>query len=194
MTSGEGRTALLLTCANGRECMGCAPCAKCGVVENRRCYDAARGYAAARRSFMPDRLTLAGERNVPVSMRDGVVLYADMYRPGGPGPYPTLLQRTPYDKGGAIAIPIILRAVSSGYAVVVQDVRGRFESDGDFYAFVNERQDGYDTLEWLVAQPWCDGNVGMFGQSYVGLTQWQAAMSGHPALKAIVPTVTAADY
>ncbi len=143
---------------------------------------------------MPDRLTLAGERNVPVSMRDGIVLYADIYRPAGPGSYPTLLQRTPYEKGGAIAIPIILRAVSSGYAVVVQDVRGRFESNGDFYAFVNERQDGYDTLEWLVAQPWCDGNVGMFGQSYVGLTQWQAAMSGHPALKAIVPTVTAADY
>ncbi|MDQ2787653.1 MAG: CocE/NonD family hydrolase [Chloroflexota bacterium] len=143
---------------------------------------------------MPDRLTLAMDRNVPVSMRDGIVLYADVYRPAGPGPYPTLLQRTPYDKSGPIAIPLILRAASSGYAVVVQDVRGRFESEGEFYAFVNERQDGYDTLEWLVAQPWCDGNVGMFGQSYVGLTQWQAAISGHPALKAIIPTVTAADY
>ena len=62
------------------------------------------------------------------------------------------------------------------------------------YPFVNERQDGYDTLDWLVAQPWCDGNVGMFGGSYVGLTQWQAAISGHPALKAIAPNVTAADY
>jgi uncharacterized protein len=143
---------------------------------------------------MPVPLTLAVDRNVSASMRDGTVLYADVYRPAGPGPYPTLLQRTPYDKGGPIAIPIILRAASSGYAVVVQDVRGRFESEGDFYAFINERQDGYDTLEWLVAQPWCDGNVGMFGQSYVGLTQWQAAMSGHPALKAIIPTVTAADY
>jgi len=143
---------------------------------------------------MPDRLTLAVDRNVPVSMRDGTALYADIYRPSGRGPYPTLLQRTPYDKGGPIAIPLILRAASSGYAVVVQDVRGRFASEGEFYAFVNERQDGYDTLEWLVAQPWCDGNVGMFGQSYVGLTQWQAAISGHPALKAIIPTVTAADY
>src|SRR5690606_24716860 len=63
-----------------------------------------------------------------------------------------------------------------------------------FYTFINERQDGYDTIEWLVSQPWCDGNVGMYGGSYVGLTQWQAALSGHPALKAIVPVVTASNY
>ncbi|MGI8687922.1 MAG: CocE/NonD family hydrolase [Thermomicrobiales bacterium] len=143
---------------------------------------------------MPDRLTLAIDRNVPVPMRDGTTLYADVYRPSGSGPHPTLLQRTPYDKGNLISIGFILRAASNGYAVIVQDVRGRFESEGRFDAFINERQDGYDTLEWLIARPWCDGNVGMFGQSYVGLTQWQAAMSGHPALKAIVPTVTAADY
>lgn len=143
---------------------------------------------------MADRLTFALERDVPVAMRDGTVLYADVYRPSGPGRYPTMLQRTPYDKGTNVAIALILRAVSTGYAVVLQDVRGRFTSEGEFYAFVNERLDGFDTLEWLVAQPWCDGNVGMFGQSYVGLTQWQAAMSGHPALKAIIPTVTAADY
>ncbi|MHB8648065.1 MAG: CocE/NonD family hydrolase [Thermomicrobiales bacterium] len=144
---------------------------------------------------MPERLTLSVDRNVPVPMRDGIVLFADVYRPAGPGPYPTLLQRTPYDKqnSGASA-PFVLRAMGSGYAVVVQDVRGRFESEGSFVAFVNERQDGYDTLEWLSAQPWCDGNVGMFGGSYVGLTQWQAAISGHPALKAIIPNVTAADY
>jgi len=125
-------------------------------------------------------------------MRDGVVLFADVYRPAGPGPYPTLLQRTPYDK--QTSTPFILRAAESGYAVVVQDVRGRFTSEGAFLAFVNERQDGYDTLEWLVAQPWCNGDIGMFGGSYVGLTQWQVAISGHPALKAIVPNITAADY
>jgi len=141
---------------------------------------------------VPERLTLSVDRNVPVAMRDGVVLFADVYRPAGPGPYPTLLQRTPYDK--QTSTPFILRAAGSGYAVVVQDVRGRFTSEGAFLAFVNERQDGYDTLDWLVAQPWCDGNVGMFGGSYVGLTQWQAAISGHPALKAIVPNITAADY
>lgn len=144
---------------------------------------------------MAERLSLSVDRNVPVPMRDGVVLFADVYRPAGPGPYPTLLQRTPYDKQntGASA-PFILRAAGSGYAVVVQDVRGRFESEGRFDAFVNERQDGYDTLEWLVAQPWCNGDAGMFGGSYVGLTQWQAALSGHPALKVIAPAITAADY
>jgi putative CocE/NonD family hydrolase len=140
-----------------------------------------------------ERLSLSVDRNVPVPMRDGVVLCADVYRPSGPGPYPALLQRTPYDKqnGGT---PFVLRAAGSGYAVVVQDARGRFESEGRFDAFVNERQDGYDTLEWLAAQPWCNGDAGMFGGSYVGLTQWQAAISGHPALKVIAPAITAADY
>ncbi|MDQ6601172.1 MAG: CocE/NonD family hydrolase [Chloroflexota bacterium] len=144
---------------------------------------------------MPERLSLAVDRNVPVPMRDGVVLFADVYRPAGPGPYPTLLTRTPYDKQNTAATaPFILRAAGRGYSVVVQDVRGRFESEGSFFPFVNERQDGYDTLEWLVAQPWCDGEIGMFGGSYVGMTQWQAAIGGHPALKTIVPNITAADY
>ena len=144
---------------------------------------------------MPDRLSLSIDRNAPVPMRDGTTLYADVYHPSGPGPYPTLLQRTPYDKQNPAAnMPFILRAMARGYAIVVQDVRGRFESEGAFRAFVNERQDGYDTIEWLVAQPWCNGAVGMFGGSYVGLTQWQAAISGHPALKALAPSITAADY
>ncbi len=110
------------------------------------------------------------------------------------GPHPTLLTRTPYDKALRGPAPFVVRAATAGYAVVIQDVRGRFTSEGPFETFVNERQDGYDTLEWLGGQPWCDGNVGMFGGSYVGLTQWQAAMSGHEALKAIVPVVTASDY
>ena len=144
---------------------------------------------------MPDRLSLSIDRNAPVPMRDGTTLYADVYHPSGPGPYPTLLQRTPYDKQNPAAnMPFILRAMARGYAIVVQDVRGRFESEGAFRAFVNERQDGYDTIEWLVAQSWCNGAVGMFGGSYVGLTQWQAAMSGHPALKALAPSITAANY
>lgn len=138
--------------------------------------------------------TLSVERNLMVPLRDGVRLATDVYRPAGPGRFPTLLQRTPYKKEQITETNLILRALEAGYAVVVQDVRGRFASEGKFHCFVNERQDGYDMLEWLTAQPWCDGNVGMFGQSYVGLTQWQAAMTGHPALKAIVPVVTAADY
>jgi putative CocE/NonD family hydrolase len=143
---------------------------------------------------MPAGASLVIERNMPVSMRDGTTLYADVFRPAGDGPFPTLLQRTPYDKAQSGGTPFVLRAATAGYAVVIQDVRGRFTSEGEFYTFVNERQDGYDTLEWLVGQPWCDGNVGMFGGSYVGLTQWQAATSGHPALKAIVPYVTADNY
>jgi putative CocE/NonD family hydrolase len=143
---------------------------------------------------MPERQSLTVDRHVPVPMQDGTTLYADVYRPSGPGPYPTLLQRTPYDRDGRVMLGFILRANGAGYAVMIQDVRGRFDSEGVFDAFVNERRDGGDTLEWLAAQPWCDGNVGMFGGSYVGLTQWQAAMSGHPALKAIAPNVTASNY
>src|SRR3954451_13146623 len=144
---------------------------------------------------MPEQMTLTADRNVPVPMRDGTVLFADVYRPAGPGPYPALLQRTPYDKQNqGTALPFIMRAVSRGYAVVIQDVRGRFESEGAFFTFVNERQDGHDTLDWLAGQPWCDGAVGMFGGSYVGMTQWQAALGGHPVLKAIAPNVTASNY
>lgn len=142
---------------------------------------------------MPTTFTL--ERDLPVPMRDGTVLYADVYRPAGAGRYPALLQRTPYDKSATATMSrLILRATEAGYAVLAQDVRGRFHSEGEFHPFVHERDDGYDTLSWLADQPWCDGRVGMYNQSYVGLTQWQAAMSGHPALRAIVPTVTASDY
>ncbi len=143
---------------------------------------------------MPSYSTVTVERNVAVPMRDGVNLYADVHRPAGPGPFPTIMERSPYDKSALGHGQLTLRAVERGYAVVAQDVRGRFASEGEFMTFVNERSDGYDTLEWLSSQPWCDGNVGTFGQSYVGLTQWQAGLSGHPALKAIVPVVTADNY
>jgi uncharacterized protein len=143
---------------------------------------------------MPEPATLTVERNVAARMRDDAQLYADIYRPAGPGPYPTILTRTPYDKSASGVNQFIIRAATAGFAVVVQDVRGRYTSDGAFTPFFNERADGFDTLEWLIAQPWCDGNIGMFGGSYVGLTQWQAAMSGHPNLKAIVPYVTASNY
>jgi predicted acyl esterase len=143
---------------------------------------------------MPEAVSLTVDRNLPVQMRDGTTLYADVYRPASPGPHPALLTRTPYDKALRGPAPFVVRAATAGYAVVIQDVRGRFTSEGPFETFVNERQDGYDTLEWLVSQSWCDGNIGMFGGSYVGLTQWQAALSGHEALKAIVPTVTASNY
>ncbi len=145
---------------------------------------------------MRDGYSIVFDRHVPVPMRDGVVLYADVYRPAASGQFPVILQRTPYDKGGAVgsAAPFALRAAGAGYAVVVQDTRGRWRSEGPFNAFPHERSDGYDTCAWLQEQPWSNGRIGMFGASYVGLTQWQSALAGAPGLQAIVPTVTAADY
>ncbi|MCC6945774.1 MAG: CocE/NonD family hydrolase [Thermomicrobiales bacterium] len=145
---------------------------------------------------MPARYSVSFERNVPVPMSDGTILYADVYRPAGPGKYPVILQRTPYDKSAPInsSGPFALRAAGEGYAVVIQDTRGRWASEGVFHAFPYERQDGYDTCAWLQEQPWSNGRIGMCGGSYVGLTQWQAALGNAPGLQAIVPTVTAADY
>ena len=142
--------------------------------------------------------SLTVDANIAVPMRDGTVLRADVYRPAAPGRYPTLLTRTPYSKaqvpaGGANPLnPVV--AAFAGYAVVVQDVRGRFESEGDFVFFEHEQEDGYDSVEWCAAQSWSTGRVGMFGLSYVGLTQWQAAIAGPPSLRAIVPLLTDADY
>jgi uncharacterized protein len=137
------------------------------------------------------------DRDVPVEMRDGTVLRADVYRPDSDAPWPVLLQRTPYDKNVPRISALLLnpvRAASAGYAVVVQDVRGRFASDGDFYTFRHEPDDGYDTIAWAAAQPWSTGKVGMFGLSYIGATQWLAAITTPPALATIVPVVTASDY
>ncbi len=114
------------------------------------------------------------DRDSPVQMRDGTILYADVYRPAADGRYPTLLQRTPYNKElNALALLQLdpLRAVSEGYAVVIQDVRGRFRSEGEFAPFHQEIEDGFDTVEWCAAEPWSSGDVGMYGGSYVGAVQ-----------------------
>jgi uncharacterized protein len=137
------------------------------------------------------------DRDVAVEMRDGTTLYADIYRPAADGRYPTLLQRTPYDKElNALALLQLdpLRAVGEGYAVVIQDVRGRFRSEGEFTPFYQEIDDGFDTVEWCAAQPWSSGAVGMYGGSYVGAVQWLAAIAQPPHLKCIVPMITASDY
>ena len=86
------------------------------------------------------------------------------------------------------------RALERGYAVVVQDTRGRFASEGSFRPFRPDIEDGYDTIDWISTQPLCDGRVVMAGSSYLGATCWLAAMSAHPALKAIAPALTASDY
>jgi predicted acyl esterase len=132
---------------------------------------------------------------VMVPMRDSVRLATDVYLPGRPGRLPAVLVRLPYDKCGRYTfMPACAPFFTErGYAFVVQDVRGKFRSEGETMPFVHEVDDGYDTLEWIVAQSWSDGRVGMFGDSYYGYTQWAAVASGHTALKAIVPRVTSAD-
>src|SRR3989442_5421194 len=132
------------------------------------------------------------ERNVAAKMRDGVTLRADIYRPKAEGKFPVLLVRTPYDKTGSMGFG--LRAAARGYAVIALDVRGRFESEGEWYPFKNESQDGYDTVEWAAALPYSNGKVGMFGGSYVGATQFLAAIAKPPHLSGICPNVTASNY
>jgi hypothetical protein len=129
-------------------------------------------------------------------MRDGIRLATDVYLPRRGGRWPVLLSRLPYDKAGdECFMPDIARWFTArGYAVVVQDVRGKLRSDGPLAPFRAEIVDGYDTLDWITAQSWCGGPVGMFGDSYFGWTQWAAAASGHPALRAIAPRVIAADF
>lgn len=136
------------------------------------------------------------ERDVPVPLRDGTVTRADVWRRVGDARGPAILIRTPYDKTwmehqSPIAPGL---AADRGYALVVQDVRGRFASDGTFEPWLQEREDGYDSVQWLAAQPWCDGDVVMSGWSYVGATQWLAAEAAPPALRAIAPMNSSPSY
>jgi putative CocE/NonD family hydrolase len=124
-------------------------------------------------------------------MRDDVVLRADVVLPSATGRFPTLVYRTPYGKQFALKEGSTFeKAVARGYAIVIQDVRGRYASDGDFSPYQNEGRDGYDTIEWAARQPWSDGNVGTFGLSYPGAVQWLAAVENPPHLKAMVPAMT----
>lgn len=130
--------------------------------------------------------------DVKISMRDGVRLAANVYRPPGVSKAPALLVRTPYNKGTEL-LPGYKSFVDRGYAVIVQDVRGRYASEGVFRPLEQEPKDGYDTLDWLARQPWCDGNIGMMGGSYLGIVQWKVALLNHPNLKAISPVVSGYD-
>jgi len=135
------------------------------------------------------------ERNIEIKMRDGVILRGDIFRPATEGKFPVLLQRTPYRKAPwGYDIDFAQRAASRGYVVLLQDVRGRYTSDGDWTPFVHESEDGYDTIEWIAAQPYSNGKVGMFGESYVGATQVLAAIAHPPHLAGICPIVTASNY
>lgn len=135
------------------------------------------------------------ELDVTAEMRDGTVLRADVYRPVGLGPWPVLLQRTPYSKRGVGNYGLVepIAAAQRGYIVVHQDTRGSAASDGEWLPFVFEREDGYDSVEWAARLPGSNGRVGMLGASYTGSTQWSAAMMQPPSLAAIAPMVTWSD-
>ena len=135
----------------------------------------------------------------PAPMRDGVELATEVYLPAGDGPFPVILQRTPYNRrapspGSNCDAAIGRYFAERGYATLNQDSRGRYRSEGEFDAMRQEARDGYDAVEWAAAQPWSNGKVGMVGGSYVGLTQWQAAVEQPPHLVAIAPHYSSSDY
>ena len=141
---------------------------------------------------------LLAEYNVPVRMRDRVLLSADVYRPAAQGRFPVLLSRTYYGKskqdlGDSDSRKFIEYFVDRRYAVVIQDCRGRYDSEGEFYPEIHDANDGYDTIEWCATQPWSNGKVGMFGCSYAGCVQWYCSHLNNPHLKCIVPRDATSD-
>jgi putative CocE/NonD family hydrolase len=142
--------------------------------------------------YASDTFEVTVERGVTAKMRDGVVLRADIYRPRADGKFPVLLQRTPYNKSNGVTFGV--QAAARGFVVIFQDVRGRYSSEGEWYTFKHESDDGYDSVEWAAALPYSNGKVGMFGGSYVGATQMLAAIAHPPHLAGICPVVTASNY
>ncbi|HUI42378.1 MAG TPA: CocE/NonD family hydrolase [Terriglobia bacterium] len=147
---------------------------------------------AAAPAFADGPYRVVVERGVEAKMRDTTELSADIYRPDAPGTFPVLLERTPYDKRNEVEAA--LTGAARGYVVVIQDVRGRYASQGDWYPFRHESDDGYDAVEWAARLPYSNGKVGMFGGSYVGATQMLAAIAHPPHLAGIFPVVTASNY
>ena len=146
---------------------------------------------------MASDMELVVEKDLRVAMRDGVELATDVYRPAVGGPFPTLVERIPYNKElyGMISGWLdVFRAAREGFAVVVQDTRGRYQSGGTFRPFADEGADGADTVAWAAGQAWSTGSVGMFGSSYTGATQWLAAAERPPALATISAAITCSDF
>ena len=138
------------------------------------------------------------EQNIMVPMRDGIRLATDVFRPAQEGQYPVLLTRVPYnkdlrspfdpDKRMFLELSLdVARVVAAGYVIAIQDTRGRYASEGEFNPMADEAADGADAVAWAAGQPWSSGQVGMFGESYQGLTQWLAAREQPEALRAIAP-------
>lgn len=128
-----------------------------------------------------------------VQMADGAPLATDVHRPAGPGPHPTIMVRTPYGRNGLTGIPMVAQAkllARVGYAVVLQDVRGRFDSGGVFEPMIHEAADGASTAEWIHGQTWCNGRVGAWGLSYLGGTAWAAAVEVPELITALAVGIT----
>jgi uncharacterized protein len=134
------------------------------------------------------------QNGVSMKTRDGVTLHADIYRPRADGKFPVILMRTPYDKSVGWAAAPGYQIASHGYVFIIQDVRGRYTSEGEWYPFRHDSEDGYDAVEWAAALPFSNGKVGMTGGSYVGATQMLAAIAHPPHLAGICPVVTASNY
>lgn len=153
--------------------------------------DSAKAESAAKEEIIID-------RDIWVPMRDSVLLATDIYRPSDNEKHPILVHRLPYDKSYAwIAAGLMfnpLEAVERGYVVVIQDTRGRHNSEGVWNPFFHEAEDGYDTVEWAASQPWSDGNVGIYGSSYMGVTTWQTVITNPPHLKAAIAYLTGSNY
>jgi len=140
---------------------------------------------------------IAETKNVMVPMRDGVMLAADIYHPTekdqpAEGKFPVILLRTPYNKEGAASTANFF--VPHGYVVVLQDVRGRYKSEGRWRPLIKDPDDGFDTAQWIGSQPWCDGGIGTVGSSYAGATQHALAIANAPYVKAMVPRNAMSDF
>lgn len=134
---------------------------------------------------------ISGRKTVQIPMRDGIKLATDLYFPASDNaPYPVIVMRSPYNKENLKAYGDYFSG--EGYVLAVQDVRGRFESEGDWEPFIREGEDGYDTIEWLAEQDWSTGKIGMYGGSYSGSAQFAAAVLKPPHLVTIIPNITPA--
>jgi putative CocE/NonD family hydrolase len=132
------------------------------------------------------------EKDIVVAARDGTRLALDLYLPAADGPFPVLMARTPYNKSGQGAEAMAF--ARRGYAVVLNDCRGRYGSEGVWRMIVDDPADGYDVARWIVAQPWCAGKIGTFGTSYVGGTQHALACARAPGLACMIPVDSLVEH
>src|SRR4051794_8535933 len=145
----------------------------------------------------PAQFATVTDKDVPITMSDGVTLYSDVIRPDKPGRYPVMVEQTPYNKNvvdGSTSFGDNTYFAQRGYVVVIVDVRGTGSSEGQWQSFDDrEQRDGFDVVQWAASQPWSDGKVGLFGPSYMGLNQLLTAAQHPRGLRAIFPVVPMAD-